>query len=67
MDADMEMLAQRVYGAICCTNGIKAKEIAGQLHFRFAPLPGTEAEIAVCPGDMLFNAFDEDLGFLGYR
>ena len=32
MDADMEMLAQRVYGSICCASGIKAKEIAGQLH-----------------------------------
>ena len=32
--------------------------------FRFAPLPGTEAEIVVCSGDMLFNAFDEYLGFL---
>ena len=32
--------------------------------FRFVPLPGTEAEVAVCSGDMLFNALDEYLGFL---
>lgn len=32
--------------------------------FRFAPLPGTEVEVAVYFSDMLFNAFDEYLRFL---
>ena len=32
--------------------------------YTYAPLPGTTAEIPVCSGDMLFNIFDEYLGFL---
>ena len=32
--------------------------------YTYAPLPGTSAEIPVCSGDMLFNVFDEYLGFL---
>ena len=32
--------------------------------FRFDPIPGTEGVLPVCSGDMLFNVFDEYLGFL---
>lgn len=32
--------------------------------FTFEAVPGSEGEIAVCSGDMLFNVFDEYLGFL---
>ncbi|MBQ9827461.1 MAG: winged helix-turn-helix domain-containing protein [Lachnospiraceae bacterium] len=32
--------------------------------YGYAPLPGTTGEIPVCSGDMLFNLFDEYLGFL---
>ncbi len=32
--------------------------------FTFEAVPGCEGEIAVCSGDMLFNVFDEYLGFL---
>jgi hypothetical protein len=32
--------------------------------YTYAPLPGTSAEIPVCSGDMLFNIFDEYMGFL---
>lgn len=32
--------------------------------YRFEPLENSTAEILVCSGDMLFNAFDEYLGFL---
>ena len=37
----------------------KAKEM-----FCFEPLKGISGEVAVCSGDMLFNAFDAYLGFL---
>ena len=32
--------------------------------YTYAELPGTTAEIPVCSGDMLFNVFDEYMGFL---
>lgn len=32
--------------------------------YTYAPFPGTTGEIPVCSGDMLFNLFDEYLGFL---
>lgn len=32
--------------------------------FRFEPVGGTDAEIAVCSGDMLFNVLNEYMGFL---
>ena len=32
--------------------------------YQYAELPGTTAELPVCSGDMLFNIFDEYLGFL---
>ena len=32
--------------------------------YQYAELPGTTAEIPICSGDMLFNIFDEYLGFL---
>jgi hypothetical protein len=32
--------------------------------YTYAPLAGTTAEIPVCSGDMLFNVFDEYMGFL---
>ena len=32
--------------------------------YRYVPLKGTTAEIQVCSGDMLFNAFDAYLEFL---
>lgn len=32
--------------------------------FDFAPIPGGDAILPVCSGDMLFNVFDEYLGFL---
>ncbi len=32
--------------------------------YTYAPLPVTSAEIPVCSGDMLFNIFDEYMGFL---
>ena len=33
--------------------------------FRFVPIGGGDRVLPVCSGDMLFNAFDEYLGFLG--
>lgn len=32
--------------------------------YRYVTLPGTTAELPVCSGDMLFNIFDEYMGFL---
>jgi hypothetical protein len=32
--------------------------------FKFVPIGQTDAVLPVCSGDMLFNAFDEYLGFL---
>lgn len=32
--------------------------------YTYAPLPGTDAALPVCGGDMLFNLFDEYIGFL---
>jgi hypothetical protein len=32
--------------------------------YTYTSLPGTTAEIPVCSGDMLFNVFDEYMGFL---
>ena len=32
--------------------------------YRYAPLGDTGAELPVCSGDMLFNLFDEYMGFL---
>ena len=32
--------------------------------YQYVELPGTTAELPVCSGDMLFNIFDEYLGFL---
>ena len=32
--------------------------------YQYEPLPNTSAEIPVCSGDMLFNVFDEYIGFL---
>ena len=37
---------------------------AGDL-YTWEDLPGTTAQIPVCSGDMLFNLFDEYMGFLG--
>jgi len=33
--------------------------------YKWVSLPGSTAEIPVCSGDMLFNLFDEFIGFLG--
>ena len=33
--------------------------------YTWQQLPGTTAEVPVCSGDMLFNLFDEFIGFLG--
>ncbi len=35
-------------------------------YFGFAPVGKTDAILAVCSGDMLFNAFDEHMGFLSH-
>ena len=32
--------------------------------YTHAPIPGTEGVLSVCAGDMLFNLFDEYMGFL---
>ena len=32
--------------------------------YEYAPVTGTDYEIPVCSGDMLFNVLDEYLGFL---
>ena len=32
--------------------------------FNFVPIGGSDAILPVCSGDMLFNVFDEYLGFL---
>ena len=32
--------------------------------FEYVPIPGTEAVLPVCSGDMLFNVLDEYMGFL---
>jgi hypothetical protein len=32
--------------------------------YTWQQIPGTSAEIPVCSGDMLFNLFDEYIGFL---
>ena len=32
--------------------------------FRFAPIGNSDMVLPVCSGDMLFNAFDEYMGFL---
>lgn len=32
--------------------------------YTYAPIPGTEGAMPVCAGDMLFNLFDEYIGFL---
>ena len=32
--------------------------------YRWEPIPGSSAELPVCSGDMLFNLFDEFIGFL---
>ena len=32
--------------------------------YQYVQLPGSTAEVPVCSGDMLFNVFDEYLGFL---
>ena len=32
--------------------------------FTDAPLPGTDGVVPVCSGDMLFNLFDAETGFL---
>ena len=32
--------------------------------YSWEPLPATTAELPVCSGDMLFNLFDEYMGFL---
>ncbi len=34
-------------------------------HFSFEPIGESDALLPVCSGDMLFNAFNEYLGFLG--
>ena len=33
--------------------------------FEFAPIGDSDAILPVCSGDMLFNAFNEYIGFLG--
>ena len=33
--------------------------------YKWVCLPGSSAELPVCSGDMLFNLFDEFIGFLG--
>ena len=33
--------------------------------YSWQELPGSTAELPVCSGDMLFNLFDEYMGFLG--
>ena len=33
--------------------------------YSWQTVPGSTAEVPVCSGDMLFNVFDEYLGFLG--
>ena len=37
---------------------------AARERFSFEPIGGTDAVLPVCSGDMLFNVFDEHLGFL---
>ena len=37
---------------------------AAREYFAFAPIGKTDAVLPVCSGDMLFNVFDEYLGFL---
>ena len=37
---------------------------AARERFSFEPIGGTDAVLPVCSGDMLFNVFDEYLGFL---
>ena len=32
--------------------------------YTYAPIPGTDGAMPVCAGDMLFNLFDEYMGFL---
>ena len=55
----LELIFGSFYEVIPVLVLTKAREL-----FRFEPLRGAAGEIAVCSGDMLFNAFDAYLGFL---
>ncbi len=56
----MEVLFGPSYNVIPALVLTRAEDI-----YTYAPLPGTTGEVPVCSGDMLFNVFDEYLGFLG--
>ena len=54
-----EQTERKICAVICQSNGLKAKDIARQLN-----LDRSDSVLPVCSGDMLFNVFDEYLGFL---
>lgn len=55
----LEVIFGPAYDVIPCLVLTKASDL-----YRYEPLKNTTAEIPVCSGDMLFNLFDEYLGFL---
>lgn len=54
-----DLLERAIYHEICRRDGVKARDL-----YTHAPIPGTEGVLSVCAGDMLFNLFDEYMGFL---
>ena len=68
-----EQTERKICAAICQSEGLKAREIARKLDldrntaselFEFASIGKSDFILPVCSGDMLFNVFDEYLGFL---
>lgn len=60
-----QQTAQKICAVICRGDGLKAREIAFELRLkrsRYVRLYA-DAVLSVCSGDMLFNTFDEYMGF----
>lgn len=55
----LEVIFGPDYDVVPCLVLTRASDL-----YRYVPLKNTTAEIPVCSGDMLFNLFDEYLGFL---
>ena len=55
----LEVVFGPAYDVIPCLVLTRAEDL-----YTYAQLSGTTAEVPVCSGDMLFNLFDEYLGFL---
>lgn len=55
----LEVLFGSDYDVICALVLTRAQEL-----YTYAPLPGTDGALPVCAGNMLFNLFDEYIGFL---